>query len=168
MPRRRGIPSCSRPERRSLATSRCQQSGTTYITVRSSAADTSLPPAGVRISPTYASLLPKLRSPNTASVIKTASGAHHWKLQFLELQANSGGYGEIVRLGSSTETVLANQARELVLDRVYIHGDAKLGSKRGIALNSGKTSIVNSYISDIKATGMDTQAICGWTGPDRT
>jgi hypothetical protein len=141
------------------------KSGTTYITVRSSAADTSLPPAGVRISPTYASLLPKLRSPNTASVIKTASGAHHWKLQFLELQANSGGYGEIVRLGSGTETVLANQARELVLDRVYIHGDAKLGSKRGIALNSGKTSIVNSYISDIKATGMDTQAICGWNGP---
>ncbi len=141
------------------------KSGTTYITVRSSAADTSLPLAGVRITPAYASLLPKLVSPNTASALKTATGAHHWRLQFLEFKANSGGYGEIVRLGSSSETIAGNQPHHLYLDRIYIHGDAKLGSKRGIALNSADTSIVNSYISDIKAAGYDAQAICGWNGP---
>lgn len=141
------------------------KSGTSYITLRSSAADTSLPAAGARITPAYASLLPKLKSPNTASALKTATGAHHWRLQFLEFQANSGGYGEIVRLGSSSETAAANQPHHLVLDRVYIHGDPKLGSKRGIALNSGNTSVVNSHISDIKAAGLDTQAICGWNGP---
>ena len=141
------------------------KSGTAYITVRSSALDSSLPAANVRIDPRYASLLPKLRSPNTASALATAAGAHHWRLQFLEFQANSGGAGEIIRLGSGSELNAASQARHLVLDRVYIHGDPKLGSKRGIALNSGDTTIVNSYISDIKSVGQDSQAICGWNGP---
>ena len=39
------------------------------------------------------------------------------------------------------------------------------GQKRGIALNSGKTDIIDSYISDIKAIGFETQAIAGWNGP---
>jgi hypothetical protein len=142
-----------------------KKTGSTFITVRSSTAGSSLPGAGVRMTPAYAGLLPKIRSPNTASAIQTATGAHHWRLQFLELRANSGGYGEIVRLGSSSETVAANQPHHLLLDRLYIHGDSKLGSKRGIALNSADTSILSSYISDIKAQGLDSQAICGWNGP---
>jgi len=142
-----------------------KKSGTSYITIRSSAPDGSFPPAGYRIDPRFASLLPKLRSPNTASVLMTATGAHHWRLQFLEFRANSGGYGEIIRLGSSSERSSANQPHHIILDRVYVHGDPKLGSKRGIALNSGDTTIVNSYFSDIKAVGQESQAICGWNGP---
>ncbi len=142
-----------------------KKTGSTFITVRSSTANSSLPGAGVRMTPAYAGLLAKIKSPNTASAIQTATGAHHWRLLFLELKANSGGYGEIVRLGSSSETVAANQPHHLLLDRVYIHGDSKLGSKRGIALNSADTSILNSYISDIKAQGLDSQAIGGWNGP---
>ena len=38
------------------------KSGTSYIIVRSSASDTQLPPAGVRITTTYASLLPKIKA----------------------------------------------------------------------------------------------------------
>jgi hypothetical protein len=142
-----------------------KKSGSTFITVRSSAADGSLPGTGVRMTSHYASLLPKLKSPNTSSAIQTATGAHHWRLEFLELQANSGGYGEIVRLGSSSETTAANQPHHLLLDRLYIHGDSSMGSKRGIALNSGDTSILNSQITNIKAQGIDSQAICGWNGP---
>jgi hypothetical protein len=141
------------------------KSGTAYITIRSAAADTSFPGANVRIDPRYASLLPKIKSATTSSALTTAPGAHHWRLQFLEFQANSGGIGEIIRLGSSSEVNAANQAHHIVIDRVYIHGDPKLGIKRGIALNSGDTTIVNSYISDVKAVGQDSQAICGWNGP---
>ncbi|MEN3340265.1 MAG: hypothetical protein V7647_3941 [Acidobacteriota bacterium] len=141
------------------------KTGTTFIVVRSSAADGSLPAAGTRMTASYAALLPKIKSPNTNSALQTATGAHHWRLQFLEFQANSGGYGEIIRLGSSSETVAANQPHHLLLDRLYIHGDSKLGSKRGIALNSADTSILNSQISNIKAQGVDAQAICGWNGP---
>jgi hypothetical protein len=53
----------------------------------------------------------------------------------------------------------------LVLDRVYAHGDPSLGQKRGISLNSASTTITGSYIFDIKAVGQDSQAICGWNGP---
>jgi hypothetical protein len=142
-----------------------KKSGSTFITVRSSASTSSLPAAGVRMTSSYAALLPKLKSPNTNSALQTATGAHHWQLQFLEFLANSGGYGEIIRLGSSSETVAANQPHHLLLDRLYIHGDSNVGSKRGIALNSADTSILNSQISNIKGTGIDTQAICGWNGP---
>jgi hypothetical protein len=51
-----------------------------------------------------------------------------------------------------------------VFDRIYVHGDPTAGQKRGIALNSGLTQIINSYISDIKAVGQDSQAIAGWNG----
>jgi hypothetical protein len=139
--------------------------GTAYITVRSSAADASLPAANVRIDPRYASFLPKLKSANSSPVLATAAGAHHWRLQFLEFQGNAGGAAEMLRLGSSSEANAANQARLIVIDRVYIHGEPKAGTRRGIALNSGDTTIVNSYISDIKAIGQDSQAICGWNGP---
>ncbi|HUK35444.1 MAG TPA: right-handed parallel beta-helix repeat-containing protein, partial [Vicinamibacterales bacterium] len=54
---------------------------------------------------------------------------------------------------------------DLIVDRVYVHGDAALGRRRGISLNSGSTTITNSYISEIKAVGRDAQAICGWNGP---
>src|SRR5262249_45679041 len=54
---------------------------------------------------------------------------------------------------------------DLVVDRVYVHGDPAYGQKRGIGLNSASTSILNSYIAEIKAVGQDSQAICGWNGP---
>ncbi len=53
---------------------------------------------------------------------------------------------------------------ELVLDRILIRGDAAKGQKRAIALNSGSTTIRNSYIADIKAFGQESQAIAGWNG----
>ncbi len=51
-----------------------------------------------------------------------------------------------------------------MLDRVLVRGDAAKGQKRGIALNSGSTTIRNSYIADIKAFGQESQAIAGWNG----
>ena len=39
------------------------------------------------------------------------------------------------------------------------------GQKRGIALNSASTTVVGSYISDIKSKTQDAQAIAGWSGP---
>jgi hypothetical protein len=47
---------------------------------------------------------------------------------------------------------------------LYIHGDTQVGGKRGISLNSAGTMILNSWISDIKSTTQDSQAIGGWNG----
>ena len=139
---------------------------TTYITVRSAAADVSLPAATARITPAYAAYLPKIVAAGTGAAIRTATGANYWRLQFLEIVANASGAGDIVQLGrGSIETVAANQSHHLILDRVYIHGRKDTGAKRGIALNSGNAWIVGSWIADIKSTTQDSQAICGWNGP---
>jgi hypothetical protein len=140
---------------------------TAYITIRSGASTTVLPPDGVRVTPADAPKLPVLRSPNAMSAVTVLPGAHHWRLQWLELRANKGGYGEIITLGygDSRQTQLAQVPYALILDHLYIHGDPLIGQKRGIAVHSGATWITNCYISDIKAVGIDTQAINGYNGP---
>jgi hypothetical protein len=45
-----------------------------------------------------------------------------------------------------------------------MHGDPRVGGKRGITLNSGAATIANSWISDIKSATQDSQTICGWNG----
>jgi hypothetical protein len=140
---------------------------TKYIVIRSAAPDSALPPAGIRMTPAYSAWLPKIKSGNSSSALRTAPSANHWKLMFLEFQANQNGYGEIIALGAgdSSQTQLSQVPHHLVLDRVYVHGDPALGQKRGIALNSSDTSIINSYISECKAVGQDSQAIQGHNGP---
>ncbi|HWF86101.1 MAG TPA: hypothetical protein VG222_14685, partial [Vicinamibacterales bacterium] len=137
------------------------------ITIRSAAPDSVLPPAGVRMTPAYAAQLPKIKSPNSVASLRTATAANHWTLMLLEFQANQNGYGDIIDLGAgdSTQTQLAQVPYQLVLDRVYVHGDPVMGQKRGVALNSSDTTIINSYVSDCKAVGQDTQALGGFNGP---
>jgi hypothetical protein len=99
-------------------------------------------------------------------VIRTAPGAHHWRLFALDMRGTSGG-GDILRLGdgSDQQRSLNLVPHDLVVDRCYVHGPPDGSQKRGIALNSASTSIVNSWIADIKAADQDSQAIAGWNGP---
>ena len=119
------------------------------------------------MTPAYASLLPKLRSDTTLPALRLAPGAHHWRIQFLEFRATQLGYNDILRVGegSSAQTLLSQVPYEVEIDRIYMHGDPLYGQKRGIALNGRSVTIRNSWISDIKAVGFDTQAIGGWNGP---
>lgn len=137
------------------------KSGDGYITIRT-AGDAGLPGEGERVSPSHALGLAKIQSSNSVQAIQTRAGAHHWRLMLLEIKANAGGTGDIVTLGDGSS---AQAPHDLVVDRVYIHGEPGKGTKRGIALNSAATTIANSYIADIKAVGMDSQAIAGWNGP---
>ena len=100
------------------------------------------------------------------SAFATAAGAHHYRLQFLEI-VNTYPHTDIIKLGAqdSTQSSLASLPHDLVIDRCYIHGDAVNGQKRGIALNSAATTIVNSHISNIKSSQSDSQAIQGSNGP---
>jgi hypothetical protein len=143
------------------------RTGTTMITVRSAAPDGDLPGTGMRMTPGYASRLPKIQSANNMPALVVAPGAHHWRLQFLEFPSTQLGYGEIVRIGegAAPQTQLSQVPYEIELDRLYIHGSPLYGQKRGVALNGASVSIRNCHISEIKAVGMDTQAIGGWNGP---
>jgi hypothetical protein len=143
------------------------KTGAAYITIRSSAPDSALPLPTERIDPSYAPHLPKIQSGNGMQAMVTAPGAHHYRLLALEFLATDQGNGDILDLGdgSQAQNTLASVPHDLIVDRVYIHGDLTYGQKRGIGLNSASTSVINSYIADIKAVGMDSQAICGWNGP---
>jgi hypothetical protein len=141
--------------------------GSDYITIRSAAPDAALPDAGVRMTPAYAAQLPKIKSPNAFQAVQTAPGAHHYRLMFLEFQANLDGAGDILSIGAgdSTQTDLSQVPYAIVLDRLYIHGDAELGQKRGIALHGRDTTVINSWVSDCKAINQEAQAIGGFNGP---
>src|SRR5437867_8695225 len=58
--------------------------GTGWITIRTAAPDSQLPAPGTRITPAYASALPKLVSPNSRPVITAAPGAHHYRFIGIE------------------------------------------------------------------------------------
>jgi hypothetical protein len=137
--------------------------GNSYIVLRTGGDARRLPPPGMRMSPVYAQSLAKLKSPNGFGALSADAAAHHWRVEMLEFLANVNGAGDIITLGSGSQTA-AQMPHSLIFDRVYVHGDPITGQKRGIALNSGAAHIVNSYISEIKAVGQDSQAIAGWNG----
>lgn len=142
-----------------------RKDGTQFITVRTG--DVSgQPAAGARVHPSHARTLAKIESPNRQPALRTAPAAHHWRLELLEFMSRDPG-GDVVALGdgSSAQRDGSQVPQQLVIDRCYIHGDPARGQKRGIALNSGDTRIVGSYISDMKVRGQDAQAIAGWNGP---
>ena len=143
------------------------KTGGQYVTIRTAGAGDGLPRDGQRVLPAHSPRLAKLKSPNRQPTLRTAPGAHHWRIQLLELLPTEGGAGDIVTLGEGgpSQKELSQVPHDLAIDRCYIHGDATTGQKRGIALNSAATTITNSYIADIKAIGQDTQAIAGWNGP---
>jgi hypothetical protein len=138
-----------------------------FITIRTSASDSLLPGPNERIGPGDARHLPKIRSPNSQPALAAAPGAHHYRLLFVEFQANAGGRGDIIALGdaSAAQNSLARVPHDLIVDRCYVHGDPAHGQKRGIALNSASTRVINSYVAGIRAAGQDSQAIAGWNGP---
>jgi hypothetical protein len=143
-----------------------QKTGAGYITLRTARSD-GLPAGGERIAPTHSPLLAKIQSPNGLPALRTAPGAHHWRLMLLEFGPNAGGTGDIIVLGdaSPAQSGPERTPRSIIIDRCYIYGDPVRGQKRGIAMNSASTTIINSHISDIKAVGQDAQAIEGWGGP---
>jgi hypothetical protein len=143
--------------------------GSAFITIRSAAPDSALPASGVRMTPAYAGQLAKIRAPTAGyAAFRTAAGASNWRLMFLEIYpASATSSVNLIDFGAadSTQTTQAAVPQHLVVDRCYLHGDSSFGQRRGVALNSGDTQILNSWFADFKGKSQDTQAIAGWNGP---
>jgi len=162
--------------------------GSEWIVIRSSASEDSLPPPGSRIDPSYSNLMPKLIS-TTEPVISSAPGAHHFRFIGVEIRPARSNEAELswqwsksllskiirdkepdgiflhnlVILGVD-ETRTDQLPHHIIFDRCYIHGDPVQGTRRGIAMNSRHTAVIDSYLSDFKIMGADAQAIAGWNG----
>jgi len=145
------------------------KNGTSYITIRSSTPDSSLPAAGTMITPGYASKLPRIVATSVAGpALRTAPGASYWRLMFLEITPKgSDQTANLIEFGTTdaVQNTMSSVPHHLIVDRCYIHGDPTYGQRRGITLNSGDAQIINSYFADFKAVQMDTQAIAGSNGP---
>ena len=140
------------------------KTGTGVITITSSRLVDM--PEGQRVTPAKRVAMPRIVSPNGAPAIASARGAHHYRIVGVEITSVPGTYSNgVVELGAGNETTAAMQPYEIELDRVYIHGDPTVGSKRGVAVNGRALTVRNSWISDFKSNFQDTQAICGWNGP---
>src|SRR5262245_11380414 len=145
------------------------KSGTGWIYVQSSALS-SLPAAGTRVGPGQASLMPKIVSPNTAAAVSTAPGAHNFRFVGIEIttmwaSTSATNYGLVVLEAPNGNTTLTDAPTDIVLDRCYIHGTPTGNVRRGVLMNSARSAVVDSYVSDIHEIGADSQAIAAWNGP---
>jgi len=124
-----------------------------WITIRTSAPDSALPPEHVRINPSFAGVAslsgrPKFSGPNKNVMAKLIVGlspiqiADHYRLIGLEITRPHDGksYSALVQfLGS-----------HIILDRNWIHGDPTADTTHLVqtALGSDHVAIINSYLTD--------------------
>lgn len=156
-----------------------------WITIRSSAPDSSLPKEGTRLTPCYAGLtslpgrppwvcgsslnvLAKIenQAAGQSGPILFAREASHYRLIGLEVTRSASG-------GTSHDLIeFQGAADHVVFDRMWIHGLAQQETVRGIFLGSSRyVAVVDSFFSDfhcVSKTGScgDAQAIAGGLGDD--
>jgi hypothetical protein len=167
-----------------------------WIIVRTDAPEASLPPEGTRITPCYGGVSslpgrPSFPCPSPQNVLAKIvfngrggsgpvlleQGANHYRFMELEITRDTSGANVNSLLSFRTGGRLADgridwnsKGDHVVVDRVWIHGDQKDETTRGVQLGgSTYVAIVDSYFSDLKciaATGActDAQAIGGGTG----
>jgi hypothetical protein len=134
-----------------------------YITIRTAnLAD--IPPDGERIKPS--AKLPRIVAPNSSASVSTREKAHHYKFIGVEFApaANADYVYNLIDLGASDYNSMSQLPHHLVFDRCYVHSTGLNKARRGFALNSGDTTIINSHVSGFAGAGDETQAIAGWNG----
>lgn len=148
-----------------------------WITIRTSAPDTALPPEGTRLKPCYAGVAslpgrPEFSCASTKNVLAKLnfgagggvgpliflSGANHYRFIGLEV-TRPANEKPVYALAIAADGA---QADHLIFDRVWMHGNAQDETTRGLAL-AGMTyvGVVNSFFSDfhcIAVTGTCTDA----------
>ncbi|MGQ0643800.1 MAG: right-handed parallel beta-helix repeat-containing protein [Gemmatimonadaceae bacterium] len=129
-----------------------------------------LPAEGERVTPRHVKAMPKLITdrPNQ-SVIFTAPRASGYRLVGLEItaQPNMRQLFALVQFGIAgpkqrEESLVPS---DLILDRSFVHGHDSLNIQRCVALNGARSAVIDSWLSECHAKGMDSQAISGWNGP---
>ena len=142
-------------------------SGTGWVYITSSAYS-SLPEPCSRVNPVDAANMPKIVViAGSGGAINTSSNAHHYRFTGIEFKPVTGNYVyNIIQIGNG-ETSADSLPNNIIFDRCYIHGDPTAGSRRGMIMNGAYISVIDSYVSDFKEDGSDSQALCAYstTGP---
>jgi len=127
-----------------------------------------LPPAGTRVTPAHAGLMPKITGNSSGSpALENASGAHHYRFVGVEFLPASGTVPwSIVSLGAGAPS-LSQLPSDIVFDRVYLHSPDQV--RIGALLNGARIAVVDSDFSDIKliagGTDGESKTILIYNGP---
>lgn len=138
-----------------------------WIVIRTSAANTALPPEGSRMLPCYAGVSslpgrPAFKCPSLQNVLakvvfqtvgigpfQLANGANHYRLLGLEITrtAGNGFVGALVGVSNGAT------ANNIILDRVWLHGTAHDDTASGFNLNRmSYAALIDSYTTDFHCT----------------
>ncbi len=131
--------------------------------------DTQLPPEGTRVTPQTASNYAKIVGKSSGAALWVRAGASQYRIMGIEVTistAPSINY-HIVKIGETgqNQNDLSEVPRDIILDRVYVHGQPNYHAKRGVEVNGSPFAIVDSWVSDIHGWGQDTQAVHVWNAP---
>ena len=139
-----------------------EKNGEGWIVIRTAIDDNLLPAANERINPETAPVLAKILAKPGLSAIKTKVRAHHYYFLGIEIAATDFSWN-VVEIGNGEKNI-DDLPNDITFDRVYLHGHKTKGSRRGIAMNGRRIAVINSWLSDFKEVGFDSQAICAWNG----
>jgi hypothetical protein len=139
-----------------------KKEGAGWIHITSSGLD-NLPAPAQRVHPSDSPHMPKLRAP-PPSVIVAAAGAHHYRFVGIDVAPDEGAASSIWCSLATTNRIRNDLPHHIIIDRSFLHGDNRVGTRRGIAMNARHAAVINSYVSNFKDASADSQSIAGWNG----
>ncbi len=140
--------------------------------------------AGQRATAADASAMARIQTSNSDSAISVLPGAAHYRLVGLEVTPAAGAARvySLVNIDFVTSKVeakvrsLAKRVapslaptdefpKNITIDRCYLHGSDTQDVREGVAANGISVAIIDSSISDIHDSTMDSQAILSYRTP---
>jgi hypothetical protein len=150
-----------------------QTSCSGWIVIESSALG-SLPSSGNRISPSNASNMAIISTPNTVPAIAILPNANHWRFIGLKITTSyvstTNTVYNLVLSGYLSDDAtnissLPQMPSYLIFDRCYIVGLSTANVTRGILMDSYYMGIVDSYCDEIHNNANDSQCFASFNGP---
>ena len=127
--------------------------------------------------------MPKIQTPNSMAAITVLPGAANYRLVGLEITPAAGAprVYHLVNIDTATSDVEAHLRslaqgvapalvkdqlpHNITIDRCYIHGSDQQDVRQGIIANGTAVAVIDSYISDIHDSTMDSQGIFAYRTP---
>jgi hypothetical protein len=135
----------------------------------------SLPAPGTRVSPADAVNMPKIVTPNVSQALSFKTGSNYIRTVGVEIYSAStyqpSGYTPGVNFGyylvgmNGPFPWTLPIADEIIFDRCYVHGDATHDVQAGIQSNFSNYALVDSYLSELHAKGVEVVGTGGFYTP---
>ncbi len=120
-----------------------------------------------RVESARADRMPQIRATRTnLPAFKAEPAAHGYRLIGLDVGATTGvtQLTNLIELGNGSETTLAQQPYDIIIDRSWLHGNDGGNFRRGVLLNGRSLAVIDSRIENFHDANSDSQAVGGSAG----